>query len=63
MLSLPGQFPVHLIVDALDKCPNSSGMRSLQEQVLDLIKDFIEPPPHLYTFVSQADQRFMSSSA
>jgi hypothetical protein len=45
MLSLPGQSPVYLIVDALDECPNSSGMPSLREQVLDLIKDLVETYP------------------
>lgn len=42
MLSLPGQFPVYLIVDALDECPNNAGMPSQREQVLDLVKDLVE---------------------
>jgi hypothetical protein len=53
MLSLPGQIPVYLIVDALDECPNSSGMPSLREQVLDLIKDLVETsPPSLHICVT-----------
>jgi hypothetical protein len=41
VLSLPGQGPVFLIVDALDECPDNIGMPSSREQVLDLIKNFI----------------------
>ncbi len=53
MLSLPGQFPVYLVVDALDECPNSSGMPSLRGQVLDLIKDLVETsPPSLHICVT-----------
>jgi hypothetical protein len=37
MLSLPVQDPIYLIVDALDECPNNSGMPSPREEVLDLI--------------------------
>ena len=29
MLSLPGQPPIYIIVDALDECPNSRGDRPL----------------------------------
>ncbi|KAH9969705.1 hypothetical protein BC827DRAFT_25282 [Russula dissimulans] len=32
----------YLIVDALDECPNNSGMPSRREQVLDLIKHLVE---------------------
>ena len=41
MLSLPGQGPVYLIVDALDECPNNSGMPTAREEVLDLINDLV----------------------
>ena len=39
MVSLPDQPPVFLIMDALDECPDSSGMPSPREQVLDLLKE------------------------
>jgi hypothetical protein len=42
MVTFPDQPPVYVIVDALDECPNSSGMPSLREQVLDLMKDLVE---------------------
>ncbi len=35
MVTLPDQPPIFLIVDALDECPNSSGMPSPREQVID----------------------------
>ena len=39
MLSLPGQAPTYIIVDAVDECPNSSGMPSAREEVLELIEE------------------------
>ena len=42
MLTLPDQHPVYIIIDALDECPNMSGMPSPREQVLDLLNDLVE---------------------
>jgi hypothetical protein len=42
MVTLPDQPPVYLIIDALDECPNSSGLPSPREQVIDLLKEFAE---------------------
>ena len=41
MLALPGQGPIYIILDALDECPNTSGIPSARKQVLDLLKDLI----------------------
>ena len=41
MLSLPAQGPVYLIVDALDECPNNSGLPTAREEVLNLVKDLV----------------------
>jgi hypothetical protein len=41
MLSLPGQGPFYLVVDALDECPNNSGMPTAREEVLELINDLV----------------------
>ena len=41
MLTLPYQGPVYLIVDALDECPDTSGVPSAREQVLDLVKELV----------------------
>ena len=42
MLTLPDQQPIYLIIDALDECPDTSGMPSPREQVLDLVKELVE---------------------
>ena len=42
MLSLPTQAPVYLIIDALDECPNHTGMPTSREEVLDLIQDLVD---------------------
>jgi hypothetical protein len=41
MVSLPVQVPIYLIVDALDECPNDSGLPTSREEVLDLINDLV----------------------
>ena len=50
MLSLPGQCPIYIIVDALDECPNFSGTPSAREEVLALIEELVDlklPNVHL----------------
>jgi len=42
MVTLPGHPPVYLIIDALDECPDTSGMPSPREQVIDLLKELVE---------------------
>ena len=42
MLTLPDQQPIYLIVDALDECPDTYGMPSPREQVLDLVNELVE---------------------
>ena len=37
MLSATTQHPNYIIVDAIDECPNTSGVRSPRERVLSLI--------------------------
>jgi hypothetical protein len=46
VLSSPAQNPIFLIVDALDECPDNSGMPSCREQVLDLIKHLADLCPN-----------------
>ena len=41
MLSQPRQAPIYIIVDGLDECPNSSGMLSAREEILDLIEELV----------------------
>ena len=42
MLTLPDQRPVYLILDALDECPNTSGVPSFREQVLELVRELVD---------------------
>ena len=42
MLNLPGQAPVHIIIDAVDECPISTGLPSPREDVLELIEQLVD---------------------
>ncbi|KAI9449035.1 hypothetical protein BJY52DRAFT_1228000 [Lactarius psammicola] len=42
MLKIKGQVPTYLIMDALDECPNDSGIPSSRENVLGLVKELVE---------------------
>ena len=42
VLSLMAQSPVYLIMDAVDECPNNSGMPTAREEVLDLVKTLVD---------------------
>ena len=41
MLSLPGEGPIYIVIDALDECPNSSGTPSARREVMELIKELV----------------------
>ena len=42
MVTLPGQPPIYLIIDALDESPNTSGISSPREMVLQLVKELVD---------------------
>ena len=42
MLTLSDQHPIYLIIDAIDECPDSSGIPSPREQVLRLIMELVK---------------------
>ena len=42
MLQVPGQPTMYIIIDALDECPNLSGMPTPREHVLDFLEDLVE---------------------
>ncbi|KAH9013803.1 hypothetical protein EDB83DRAFT_2184415, partial [Lactarius deliciosus] len=44
MLTMTGQVPIYLIIDALDESPNDSGIPSSRENVLELVKELIDLP-------------------
>jgi len=41
MLTFPDQCPIYLIMDALDESPNTSGIPSPREMVLQLLKELV----------------------
>ena len=50
MLTLPGQRPIYLVMDALDECSNISGMPSPRDHVLRVLKELVDlhlPKLHL----------------
>jgi hypothetical protein len=40
-LTMTAQVPIYLIMDALDECPNDSGIPSSREKVLKLVKQLV----------------------
>ena len=42
MLKIPGQGPIYIVIDALDECPNSPGIPSPREQVLDILQELVD---------------------
>jgi len=42
VLSLPGQAPVYLIIDALDECPNTPALSSPRLEVLTLLESLVD---------------------
>jgi hypothetical protein len=42
MLNLPGQGPIYIMIDALDECPNISGMPTPREKVLELVEQLVK---------------------
>ena len=52
-LTLPGQYPTFLIVDALDECSNISGIPSPRKRVLQLVKELVDLHiPNLHICIS-----------
>ena len=42
MISLPNQHPIYLIIDALDESPNTPGIPSPRERVLQFVRELVE---------------------
>ena len=63
VLTVPDQGPVFLIVDALDECPDNTGMPSSREQVLDLVKNFVGLcPKNLHIYVTSRPEIDITTS-
>ena len=41
MLNLPGQAPVHIVVDGLDECPITTGLVFTRKNVLELVEELV----------------------
>ncbi len=41
MLKLPGQATVHIVIDALDECPVTTGSQFPREEVLEIVEDLV----------------------
>ena len=53
MLSIAAQRPIYIIVDALDECPNFSGIPTPREVVLDLLRDLVLLGlPHMHILIT-----------
>ena len=42
MVTLPDQPPIYMIIDALDESPNTSGISSPSDMVLQFVKDLVD---------------------
>jgi hypothetical protein len=42
MLRLPGQGPIFIVLDALDECPDSAGIPSPRDEVLQLVTELVD---------------------
>jgi hypothetical protein len=60
MLEVPRKFPLYLIVDALDECPDTSGLHSSREKVLDLVEELVGYASQIYVSLSQVAPRSTS---
>ena len=41
ILEVAGQVPTYIVLDALDECPDTSGIQSSREKVLDLVEELV----------------------
>lgn len=47
ILNVQGQPPTYIIVDAIDECPNTPGIPSPREKVLNFVEDLVNSHPDL----------------
>ena len=58
MLSLPGQDPIFIVLDALDECPSTTGTPSPREKVLDLVEDLVlSDHPNLFMCITSRPEQ------
>ena len=53
ILALQGQGPLYVVMDAIDECSDSSGLRTQRQEVLEILKELIElNHPHVHFCVT-----------
>jgi ankyrin repeat protein len=53
ILEEQGQAPLYIVMDALDECPNSYGLQTQREEVLEIVKELVElKHPHVHFCVT-----------
>ncbi|KAF8496246.1 hypothetical protein F5888DRAFT_418419 [Russula emetica] len=53
MLKVPEELPIYLIIDAIDECPNTTGMPSSRDQVMALLERLVTSKlPNLHICVT-----------
>ena len=57
LVSLPIQVPIYIIVDALDECPNESGLPTPRRRSSILSRILLACTSQICTFVSRVDPR------
>ena len=63
MLAVPDQGKVYVIIDALDECPNNSGMPTSREKVLKLVDDLVSLRlPHIRICITSRPEFDIQSS-
>ena len=57
MLKLPGEGYIYIVIDGIDECPNTPGVPSLREEVLDLLEELINfRTPNLWLCVTSRSE-------
>ena len=63
MLDLPGQIPTYVIIDALDECPNNTGIPSSRERVLDFVEDLVQSNhPNLFICITSRPEQDINTA-
>ena len=57
MLTIPEQVPIYVVLDALDECPDTHGVPSSRQKVLELVNELVElQRPNLRLCITSRDE-------
>jgi hypothetical protein len=63
MLKVPEELPIHLVIDAIDECPNTTGMPSSRDQVMALLERLVSLKlPNLHLCVTSRPEADIRTS-